>query len=252
MSKFLSPAPASAAITVINPAPEASGGELPAAYAPIPEGTVVRRSQPAGPQSLNEKGQPARTGGSPDDLRAQLSQIIAWLAVDNPRNLRYAPAGGKTFCNVYAHDYCFLSGIYLPRVWWTGPAIASFAKKNPVSPIVGRTVDEQRANDLFRWLRDYGPDFGWRRTGTTTKLQTEVNQGAIGIIVARRKEDGKSGHIVMVVPENGNDKARRDRNGEITAPLQSQAGAVNFRYGTGRAGWWTSDEFAESAFWLHA
>ena len=70
-----------------------------------------------------------------------------------------------------------------------------------------------RANDLFRWLRDFGPRFGWRQTGTPTKLQTEVNQGAIGLIVARRKEDGRSGHIVMVVPET-DESARREAPAE--------------------------------------
>jgi hypothetical protein len=28
-----------------------------------------------------------------------------------------------------------------------------------------------KGNDLFRWLRDFGPRFGWRQTGTLTKLQ---------------------------------------------------------------------------------
>ena len=68
-----------------------------------------------------------------------------------------------------------------------------------------------RANDLFRWLRDFGPRFGWRQTGTITKLQQEVNQGAIGLIVARRKEDGKSGHIVAVVPETETDAPSASR-----------------------------------------
>ena len=58
-----------------------------------------------------------------------------------------------------------------------------------------------RANDLFRWLRDFGLRFGWRQTGTLTKLQQAANQGAIGLIVARRKEEGEPGHIVVVVPE---------------------------------------------------
>ena len=35
-------------------------------------------------------------------------------------------------------------------------------------------------------------------------------------------------------------------------PLQSQAGASNFRYGTGSPNWWKGEQFAESAFWLHA
>ena len=82
-------------------------------------------------------------------------------------------------------------------------------------------------------------------------MQTEVNQGAIGLIIARRKEDGRSGHVVAVVPENEEFRAIRNTNGEVTAPLQSQAGSTNFRYGR-KKGWWEGAQFAEHAFWLHA
>jgi hypothetical protein len=109
-----------------------------------------------------------------------------------------------------------------------------------------------RANDLFRWLRDFGLEFGWRQTGTLSKLQEAANQGAIALIVARRKQDGKSGHIVMVVPETNEARARRNSAGEVTAPLQSQAGAVNFRARTGTLNWWKGEQFAESAFWIHS
>jgi len=105
---------------------------------------------------------------------------------------------------------------------------------------------------LFRWLRDFGPRFGWRQTGTPTKLQQEASQGAIGLIVARRKEDGKSGHIVAVVPGNRNRACGGATPQRGYRPLQSQAGAVNFRRGTGSLNWWKGAQFAESAFWLHA
>jgi hypothetical protein len=101
-------------------------------------------------------------------------------------------------------------------------------------------------------LRAFGLRFGWRQTGTLTKLQTEVNSGAIGLIVARRKIDGKSGHIEAVVPETDEQRARRDASGEVVACLQSQAGAHNFRYGTGKLNWWMSTDFGDSAFWVHA
>jgi len=70
--------------------------------------------------------------------------------------------------------------------------------------------------------------------------------------VARRKQDGKSGHIVAVVPETHEVHAERGVHGDVFMPLQSQAGVVNFRYGTSRLNWWKADEFAESAFWLHS
>jgi len=54
------------------------------------------------------------------------------------------------------------------------------------------------------------------------------------------------------VPETETERAKRDAAGEVIAPLQSQAGAINFRYGTGRLNWWRGNQFAEAAFWLHA
>jgi hypothetical protein len=145
-----------------------------------------------------------------------------------------------------------LSGVYLPRVFWTAAALEKLARGETVAPNYGKTIEEVRANDLFRWLRDFGERFGWRRTSTLTKLQTEVNQGAIGLIVARRREDGRSGHIVAIVPETASEGAKRNSAGDVIAPLQSQAGSRNFRYGTGTANWWNGQQFAESAFWLHA
>ena len=56
----------------------------------------------------------------------------------------------------------------------------------------------------------------------------------------------------MIIPETGDAKAKRAENGDVVAPLQSQAGATNFRRGTGKLGWWKGAQFAESAFWLHA
>jgi len=70
--------------------------------------------------------------------------------------------------------------------------------------------------------------------------------------VARRKDDGRSGHIVAVVPETNDKRARRNTEGEVIAPLQSQAGSVNFQYGTGKVNWWTDNRFAANAFYIHA
>jgi hypothetical protein len=157
-----------------------------------------------------------------------------------------------TFCNIYAHDYCHLAGVYLPRVWWTPGAIELLARGQNVEPRLEATIEEILANGLFRWLRDFGPRFGWRRVATLSELQLEVNQGAVGLITARRREDGPPGHITAVVPETEDHRARRNAAGEVTAPLQSQAGRQNFRYGTGKLNWWQDDQFADSAFWLHA
>jgi hypothetical protein len=54
------------------------------------------------------------------------------------------------------------------------------------------------------------------------------------------------------VPETAEHLARRDAAGAGVSPLQSQAGASNFRYGHGRSGWWRDEKFAEFGFWVHA
>jgi hypothetical protein len=250
-SQFLVPVSGEIEIPVDVPETTLPESGIVAVFAPRKSGFVTKRSAPAGPHSLNEADQPGRKGTTSEELRMELGAIIDYLAVDRVSHVRYQPHSGITFCNIYAHDYCHLAGVYLPRVWWTPDAVERLARGEMVEPRLESTIDEQRANDLFRWLRAFGLRFGWRQTGTPTKLQTEVNAGAIGLIVARRKVDGKSGHIVAVVPETNEEQARRDGSGDVTAPLQSQAGARNLRYGTGTPEWWRSEQFADSAFWIH-
>lgn len=234
-------------------APRAAA-RIPEAHLPARSGRITRRTEIAGALSLNEAGQPdGRTGADVDALRQELAAIVAWLDVDNPAYRRYKPRDGLTFCNIYAHDYCDLAGVYLPRVWWNGPALVEIARGATPESLIGATVHEMRANDLFRWLRDFGLEFGWRQTGSLTKLQVAANQGAIALIVARRKEDGRSGHIVPVLPETDDParRARRNVDGEVTSPLQSQAGAVNFKYRAPAQAWWNGEQFAEFAMWIH-
>ncbi|MDO8431543.1 MAG: hypothetical protein Q7S58_03945 [Candidatus Binatus sp.] len=250
-AQFLKPAPDVADVPIVTPAATPPDAGIIAVYLKNNDGTITRRFERAGAYSLNEASQPGRTGTTPDDLRRELAAIIEWLAADDPAHLRYAKHDGLTFCNIYAHDYCYLADVYLPRVWWTPGAIEALTRGEKIRPRYNATIEEARANDLFRWLRDFGPRFGWRQTGTASKLQLEVNQGAIGLIVARRKEDGPPGHIVVVVPETEENRAQRNDIGEVIAPLSSQAGSINFRYGLGRPGWWNSERFAESAMWLH-
>jgi hypothetical protein len=249
---FLKPAPAATPVPVAIPAASPPADGIVAVIMPRKTGTVAKRSENAGAHSLNETGQPGRTATTPEALVGDIKKIIDWLAVDKVSHKRYRPRDGLTFCNIYAHDYCHLAGAYLPRVWWKEGAIRDLAQGKTVQPLIGNTIREMLANDLFHWLREFGLGFGWRQTGTLSKLQEAANQGAIGLIVARRKQDGKPGHIVMVVPETGGNVARRDAAGETIAPVQSQAGATNFRFGTGKLDWWKGDQFAETAFWIHS
>jgi hypothetical protein len=251
-AKFLvpvTPAQAAAATAAVTP-PLLT--VLPEAHLSRAAGVVTKRIAIAGAHSLNEASMPRRTGSDATALRVELAAIIAYLGVDTVANKRYQPRDGLTFCNIYVHDYTTLAGCYLPRVWWNAPALLKIAAGQAVPALLGSTVDEVRANMLFRWLRDFGANFGWRRAATLTELQDHANLGGVSVIVARRKEEGRSGHIVAVVPETATESAKRDSTGKVTMPLQSQAGAVNFRYGRSTAGWWTDAKFAEFAFWIHA
>ena len=235
-----------------DPLPPEVKPPVPAVYAPRRSGAITRRRDPATAHSLNEPGQPKRQGTTPAQLCDDLHKIIRWLDVENPEHSRYKPANSLTFCNIYAHDYCHLANIYLPRVWWTGSAILRLSRGESVNPHLNATIEEQRANSLFGWLRDFGNDFGWRQTGTLTKLQEAANHGAVCLIIARRHSDGPPGHVTIVLPETENHKARRSTKGDVTAPLQSQAGSRNFCFSTYISNWWLNDRFAESAFWIHS
>ncbi|KRC35069.1 MULTISPECIES: hypothetical protein [unclassified Lysobacter] len=239
-------------IPIVEPVRDPPRAGVVAVFMPRRPGRVTRRRDAAGAHSLNEDGQPERSGSTAPELREDLGAIIDWLAVDKASHKRYQPHSGLTFCNIYAHDYCHLAGVYLPRVWWSTPAIEKLRRGQTVEPLIADTIFEMRANDLFRWLRDFGPEFGWRQVSSPTRLQEEANQGAVALIVARRKIEGKSGHILPVVPETETEHAHRTASGEVDRPLQSQAGVSNFRYGTSTANWWKDERFAESAFWVHA
>lgn len=244
-AEFLAPASASQVIEELSAQLVVDTPSLLAVNLPLKGGTVIRRTELADAGSLNEGGQPGRDGTLPQQLKDGLLGIVAWLEIAKPAHKRYQPRSGLTFCNVYAHDFCHLAKVYLPRVWWSAGAIAKLSAGIDVPPRYGATIDELRANDLFRWLRDFGLQLGWRQTGTLTKLQLVANSGGIGVIVARRKEDGKSGHIVIVVPETEDHRAKWNAAGEVTLPLQTQAGAANFEFGTGGGAWWTGAQFAE-------
>lgn len=251
-ASYLKAATAALELPELQPATEAPASGVTAVYMPRKAGTVTRRADKAGAHSLNEKDMPQRAGQTPTERKQQLAAVITWLDSENPQHLRYWPRDQQTFCNIYAHDYCFLAGCYLPRVWWNAPAIVALSAGKTVEPLYGKTIDEVRANDLFRWLRDFGLQFGWRQTTSLQELQDEANLGAVGLIVARRKEEGRSGHIVAVVAETAAVPAKRRADGTLVSPVQSQAGATNFQRGTGKADWYKGAEFAEFAFWLHA
>lgn len=196
---------------------------------------------------LNDPKQPGRAGAAPEAKAQELGGIVDYLKVERAK--RYQRTPSATFCNIYAHDYCLLAGAYLPRVWWRAKALTQLLQGQLVAARYGTTVEEYNVNALFNWLEEFGPDFGWRRTASVTELQQAANLGQVCVIAAQRTNLNAPGHIVAVVPETPGHKATR-KGDVVTVPLQSQAGATNFRYG-GRV-WWTGAQFRRFGFWIHA
>jgi hypothetical protein len=201
-------------------------------------------------QPLGEPGQPRRNISAAAAQRvSELGVIVAWLNVRS--SPRYQPEA-LTFCNVYAADFCYLAGAYLPRTWWTASALMDIAAGRTVPVSYGTSIREMRADDLYAWLAEFGPAFGWRRVFDTSALQRSANSGGLGLIVADRLELGRPGHVTVVVPETATHAAVRDADANVLYPLQSQAGAVNHNYSTIGHAWWNDQKFAdEDGFFVH-
>jgi hypothetical protein len=238
------------------PAPETPAPTLAAAVPAVPA-VHYRENDPASRRSstgrraqpLGELQRPSRDPAAPEDQRRQqVLQIIDWLAVDT--SARYQP-DTFTYCNVYAADLCYLAHAYLPRTWWTESALARLAAGQQVPVLYDSTIREMRADDLCAWLIEWGTTFGWRRVFDATALQAAANAGGLGLICADRDAAGRPGHISVVVPESGANVAQRDVDGHVVLPLQSQAGAVNFRHQTGKSAWWLDVKFKAHVFFVH-
>nr|GEU80794.1 hypothetical protein [Tanacetum cinerariifolium] len=225
------------------PAPPATLPNIPEAR--LPSSGPIRRNQNGdGPRvyDLTEANLPGRPGPTPTDQAHQLGAIVAYLAVRS--SPRYAAGTGKTYCNIYAHDYCHLAEVYLPRVWWTRKALVQLAAGQNVTPSYGTTVQELNANSLYNWFEEFGVDFGWRRSTDLTEVQQAANLGQVCIVSGQRRDLNQPGHICAVVPETDQHYAIRKQK-QVTTPLMSQAGASNFEYG-GRV-WWKDARFGRFA-----
>lgn len=213
------------------------------------------------PYPLNEgPDMPFNVSDETNAKIVRVNDVIQYLAVNDPTHLRYIPAHGNTFCNIYACDVTYLMGYltkkyYVPRCWWTPAAITEITNGHPQTPAYEDTVTELTANALYDWFKAYGGNFGWVEQDDLTQLQEAVNgTGDIGVIVG--KKAGGHGHITVVVPEQSCPQpelfhAVRDGDGNVTNPLQTQAGAKNFEYGNSTIGgkpWFTQGHV--SAFYV--
>ncbi len=199
---------------------------------------------------MSDKNIPFRNLKSAESKRRSLHKIIRKLDVKN--SLRYQRTPEDTYCNVYSFDYCFHAKVYLPTVWWTDEAIERLKKGEDVTPVFNDTVLPIYSSAIHDWFMKWGEDFGWKRMTDLTAIQEKVtSEGGIGIICAKRKTVGLSGHIVPIVPETEKKKAFRE-NGVVLYPLQSQAGKINYNYfARKRRDWWNHIRYSSFVLYYH-
>lgn len=201
---------------------------------------------------LGEPNMPRRDAARPDARARQLLEIVRFLDSEKKSHARYGPKSSATYCNIYAYDYCYLAQVYLPRVFWTRPALQRLAAGEKLRALYDNTVRELNANSLQDWLQDFGAGFGWQRVLDLDALQAAANAGEVCLITAKRKDLNRSGHIVAVVPEHGSFTAARGADGGVVRPVESQAGATNHRFVVKSTAWWRGSQFQSFAFWRHA
>lgn len=194
---------------------------------------------------------PYRNLKSPESKRRSLHKLIKKLDVKN--SLRYQRTPEDTYCNVYSYDYCYFAKVYLPTVWWTDEAIKRLENGEDVQPIFHKTVEPIYSSAIHDWFSKWGHLYGWRQIHNLTEIQNLVNDnGGIGIICAKRKIVGLSGHIVPIVPETEKKKAFRNENNEVLYPLQSQAGKLNYNYfARKRRDWWNHPRYSSFVLFYH-
>ncbi|MFH6942696.1 hypothetical protein [Flavobacterium sp. FlaQc-50] len=182
--------------------------------------------------------------------KESIIRLIDKLNVET--NLRYQRTEEDTYCNVYSYDYCYFSKVYLPTVWWTAESLEKLEQGQDVEAVFEETVDRIYSSALHDWFPEWGGDFGWEQIATVDEIQNKVNaKGGIGIICAKRREKGLSGHIVPVVPETALHKAYRE-NGVVVYPLQSQAGKLNYNYFSEvRKDWWNDELYSSYVLYYH-
>ncbi|AYN03797.1 hypothetical protein [Flavobacterium sp. 140616W15] len=182
--------------------------------------------------------------------KESIGQLINKLDVET--NIRYQRTPEDTYCNVYSYDYCYYGKVYLPTVWWTGESLKKVLQGQEVEAVFGQTVDRIYSSAIHDWFLEWGASFGWERMHTVDEIQNKVNtNGGIGIICAKRRQKGLSGHIVPVVPETDLHKAYRE-NGIVVYPLQSQAGKENHNYfSEERKDWWNDELYSFYVLYYH-
>jgi len=187
-------------------------------------------------------------------LRVDLSRAIAYAVVDTLQvesSPRYRQEPPKTYCNIYAYDVVTALGGFIPRVWWMDKAIAQLRRGEAVQPVYAQTVRELSANMLTEWMHTFGAEFGWVRARDIDAAQWAANQGRLVILLAARVNRSESGHINVILAETEEHRAARGEDGRVIRPLQSQAGATNFRYRPHPNTWWRNEGYEMGGAWIY-
>ena len=190
----------------------------------------TKRAMPLGEANMPRLVATARAARS-----AELFAILDWLDVE--KSPRYKRTKTSTWCNIYATDVCYLAGYYLPHTFWTPKALTDLEAGKVVAPKYGSTITELSANSLYEWLVKWGPTYGWIRAASVLQAQQAVNAGGLGVVCA--KKPGGIGHITVVAPESSKQFALMGPTGVVAVPVQSQAGAKNYKLFAKELGeWW--------------
>ena len=212
---------------------------------------ITRRRDGGWAHPLGEAKRPGRVVRNTESRANSVLKIVNFLDSENPQHRRYQPKEGATYCNIYAYDFCYLAGVYLPRVWWTDKALMQLKDDVAVPVQYAKTVREMTANMLLDWFEDYGAIYDWKRVFDLDVLQAAANSGEVCIIVAQRHDLNRSGHITVVAPEHDGFAVPRNDRGEVVRPLESQAGRKNHRYIVKSNRWWLGSQFRNYSFWRH-
>ena len=227
-------------------------GIIPEAHLKPGPDKIIRRNEINGrAYPLNEPGvKRFRIAHSADKAQniKEIHEVLGWLEVE--RSQRYAPTNANTYCNIYAYDVAYCCGVYIPRVWWNEKAFQQIKNGSTPEPVYEKMVTELNANALTDWFENYGESFHWKRVFDIDTLQSEVNTGRLGFIVAQRINLNRSGHIVAIIPETSDHQAQRDAGNNIISPLQSQAGVVNKQLFSENNWWVNPNKFRKFGLWV--
>lgn len=234
-----------------NPATPIKASELTIVNMKENKSNITRSNRLGRAFPIGESTRPKRNKSSKAARATSLHKIVDWLDVE--KSDRYEPETTKTFCNIYAYDYCYLAGVFIPRVWWMSSAIADLVRNRTVDVKYGVTIREMNVNSIHDWLEEYGGAFGWKRKFSLDDIQKDANDGKVVVITAQQIDLNRSGHIVAVVPETDSLKAVRFDDNSLKFPLQSQAGRTNRKFFTdvNNGKWWTRSNYRDFGFWVH-